>query len=120
MKVDRKNFVTKELVKVVDKWVKFKHRRRIIVNPITKERRLVEPQLNPKALLFAMRANEHESKPEYIYTDLLKEFTEVRNRLNMNQMEKRDNPNYHRHKITFQSFRRRAKKVIENKAGYSY
>jgi integrase len=120
MKVDRKNFITRELVKVIKKWVDFKHRKRIIVNPITKERRLVEPPLNPKALLFAMRANEHESKPDSMYTDLLKEFSEVRSRLHMNQMEKRDNPNYHRHKITFQSFRRRAKKTIEKYAGWSY
>lgn len=120
MKVDRKNFVTHELVNTINKWVKFKHRKRIIVNPITKVRRLVEPQKNPKALLFAMRANEYESKPENMYTDLLKEFTEVRSRLEMNQMEKRKNPDYHRHRITFQSFRRHAKKIIEKHAGYSY
>lgn len=120
MKVDRKNFVTGELVKAIKKWKDFKHRKRIIVNPVTKERKLVEPKVNEKALLFAMRANEYESKPENMYTDLLKEFTEVRSRLHMNQMEKRNNPNYHRHKITFQSFRRRAKKTIEKHAGFSY
>lgn len=120
MKVDRKNFLTTELVKVIKKWVEFKHRKRIIVDPITKERRTEQPQVNQKSLLFAMRNHDYESKPKYMYNDLLKEFTEVRGRLHIDQLEKRNNPNYHRHKITFQSFRRRAKKIIENHAGYSY
>lgn len=122
MKIDRKNFLTKEVKKVIQDWIKFKYRKRKIVhkNNGVVTWRTEQPEIDNKDLIFGMRNHGYKSNPKYVYNDLLKEFTEIRKRLHLNQMENRNNTRFQRHKITFQSFRRRAKKVIEQKAGWSY
>lgn len=118
-KVDRRVFLTQEIVSQLKIWLDYKYRtRRVSSKDVQTKKSITEyrtPQKVPKDLIFSVHRTPMNPRPSNIYPDLCSQFEKTLDRIGKGEFE---DDNKRRRKITFHSFRRRVLSTISD-LGYS-